>query len=250
VTSKIADEVRQAILSRLPDEPSDTKLAKSFGVSRKTIWRLRKTFRKDAINPPPLTDVPPVKIPATPVPEFPPPKELPLSELPLPRNALMPEEVSPSDPIYQKPKRSSRITLAPRARVSMGTYFAVERLRGENYKDVAYVVTEAADALKILFRKIQVLDTPAIGVTNFVRFRADIEDVFPIIKRLGRSYVVPDVEGFRVNINGGKKGRYPTAAMCSPARMGMGHTFSGTQLKRWIYQYKTHDELPPMKKAQ
>jgi hypothetical protein len=219
----IPEEVRREILSKLPGEPSDTVLSKEFGVSRKTIYRLRKLLpKREKIRPPPppkVEDVPPIGTP--PVPAIPESKEEPP-----PESAVKP-----------------KVTMSS---VQLGTYFAIQLLQGENYMDVAYAVTAAADSAGILFRKLQVLDLPTFGTTNFVRFRSDIEDIRAVIKSLGReSYIIQESSAFIARLPNGRKGKYSTSAMLAAPRMGLGQVFFGTRVKRWEHQFKK--EISPIK---
>jgi hypothetical protein len=226
MTSKLSDELCQKIISRLPLELSDTILAKEFGVHRKTIWRLRQTIgaKSDEIIPPPSKELDPIEIPpVSPVPE------IPEKSIPAPR----PEKSSESN------RGTSKETdiLSP---TELHTYFAVQILKRENYKDVVQTVLSAADANKILFRKIQVLDVNPVGATNFVKFRSDVADASGIVKSLeGRAFIIKIDGSFIVHFpNGRIGGKYPIFGMCSTPKMGFGHTFVGTRTKRWAEQFR------------
>lgn len=230
MTSKLSDKLRQKLISRLSVEPSDTILAKEFGVHRKTIWRLRQTIcaKNDEIIPPPPKELTPIEIlPISPVPD--------ISEksIPVPR----PEKPSESN------KEVSKETdiLSP----ELNTYFAVQILKRENYKDVVQTVLAAADANKILFRKIQVLDVYLVGATTFVKFRSDVADASTIVKSLkGRAFIIKGDGSFMVHSPDGQiRGKYPTFGMCSTSRMGFGQTFAGTKTKRWVMQFQ--DQVNP-----
>jgi len=220
---KLSNELRQGILSKIPEEPSDTKLSQEFGVSRKTIWRLRRSEPKNnEIIPPKPRKMASINIPQTPIPVFPPPPK-------------------------QSPIRS-------KANVKLGTYFGIQLLRGENYKDVAYLVTEAAERTGVLFRKLQVLDLPSIGATSFVRFRSDIEDIQAVIGYMlmegpWRAHIVQERDAYIAQLPG-RSGKYSTSSMCATPRMGLGQTFAGTRIKRWKFQFKEEQaKLSPMKAA-
>jgi hypothetical protein len=223
---KLSDELRQKIISRLSMESSDTVLAKEFGVHRKTIWRLRQIphVKSDEIIPPPSKELAPIEIPpVSPVPE------IPERSIPAPR----PEKPSK---LNQETSKETDI-LSP---TELHTYFAVQILKRENYKDVVQTVLSAADANKILFRKIQVLDVNPVGATNFVKFRSDVADASGIVKNLeGRAFIIKIDGSFIVHFpNGRIGGKYPIFGMCSTPKIGFGHTFAGTRVKRWRYQFQ------------
>jgi len=227
LTFKLSEELRQQIVSKLAIEPSDTLIAKEFGVHRKTVWRLRQTCRAktDEIIPPPKEETKPVKIPPSPlVPD--------ISERSIP--APRPEKTKISEQV-QEAKVSPSI-LSP----ELNTYFAVQMMRWEHYKEVVQVVLMAAAANKILFRKIQVLDVSTVGATSFVRFRSDVEDASAIVKSLEkRAFIIKENDAFMIHFPDDRVGgKYPTFSMCSTPKVGFGHTFVGTKVARWKNQFQ------------
>lgn len=233
MTSKLSEELRSRILSRIKEESSDTKLSKEFDVSRKTIWRLRKeqppqepAARLKEITPPPPPKETPVKVEIPPTPSVP---QVPVVD----HNAALPET---------RPVRRSRISdviqKVDPVKVHLVTYFAVQLLRGEHVKDVLKIVLEEADKKGVLFRKIQILDITPLGVTPFVRFRSDVEDAHLVVQDLvDRAIVTQSHEGFQAYFPSGRSGKFPTSSMCLGPKMGYGQTYAGTRIKRWKKQF-------------
>jgi hypothetical protein len=233
--NNLTDEVRRAVLSKIPEEPSDTKLAKAFGISRKTIWRLRKTLKRNEIIPPPLKKAKRTKLDSL--------LSIPKVVEKEPEIKVTPEVKEPISEIkvalqYEKPKPEPILKSNV---VQLITHFAIQLLRRENFKDVAYEVISAAASAKILFRKLQVLDDQlSIGATTFVRFRADIQDIHPLIEHLKeRAYICVENDAFVVQFPDGRKGKYPSSIMCATPHMGPNHFFAGTRIARWKYQFES-----------
>jgi len=242
VIAPLSDERRTELLARLATEPSDTKLSLEFGISRKALWRMRQNLKKDAapvvpvpVMTPPAPEaskpLPPVVIPPAPVPKVVVPKVLkaPPQAVTTPTLVQPPPAPFPEDP---RPK----VDVEP---VHLSTYFAVQLLRGESHKQVANVILTEAEAKGILFRKLQVLDIVSVGTTSFVRFRGDLPDAFAVLKALrDRALIVPDSVGaYTVTFPNGRSGKFPGSSMCSSPKMGFGHTYAGTRIKKWKQQF-------------
>lgn len=123
-------------------------------------------------------------------------------------------------------------------------YFAIESLRGENFKHVTQIVLEAADKRGILFRRLQVLDIISVGAKAFVRFRADMANLQPVVNELKDRGVIHEFGGgYVVQLVDGRKAKFSMATMCSVPKAGFGQLFVGTRIKRWAKQF---DELKSM----
>ena len=242
--SKLPENKRQRIFARLESEPSDTILAREFGVHRKTIWRLRKeadskraeslsTTRKNKTIPPPPTSNPPkVKIP---------PMATPNIHTKLEPSKAPPKSASQATTV---PTGERHVDVSPKVntvKVQLGTYFAVQRLGRDNYKNVSEAVLEAAYLHKILFRKLQILELMSVGATSFFRFRSDVEDVSLIIEELlkERAVISQGLDGgYKARFPNGKTGKVSTALMCLEPKGGYGQTYAGTRIRRWRDQFK------------
>jgi hypothetical protein len=222
-----ADQHAQ-LLSRLATE-SDTQLSKAFGISRKSIWRVRQSL----LNPKPkkmqneIAPPAPVEpIPVRAIPQVDPVPEVAAREPQVP--------VSASKPVFEAPKVEVES-------VDYSTHFAVQLNRGENYKNVVAQVLNEANKLGILFRKIQVLDVTSIGTSNFVRLRSDLPNAHTIVARFlqeGRA-VVSQVGGqYLLRFPNGRNGKVPSTTMCAANRPGFGQTYVGTKIKRWKAQFE------------
>lgn len=123
--------------------------------------------------------------------------------------------------------------------VVLGSYFSIQILRGESYRDVANAVLTASDSLGVLFRKLQVMDIMAVGTTAFVRFRSDITELDKVLQALPtRGRVAADATGaYVVTFQDGRRGKYPTSTMNSSAKLGFGQTFAGPRIKNWRRQF-------------
>jgi len=195
---KLSDILRQKITLELVSEVSDTVLAKKYGVSRKTVWRLRQQKPADAKPKPEVITKPKPEVIAKPI----------LGS-------------------YTSVKNTETLV-----------FFAVQLLRRENYKDVTQAVLVAAKNANILFQHIQVLDIPVIGSTAFVRFRADIKDVVAVMKRLkDRAFIIANSTAFTLYFPDGRTGKPPASLMCAVPKLGFGQIYAGTQIKRWEYQF-------------
>jgi hypothetical protein len=117
-------------------------------------------------------------------------------------------------------------------------YFAIESLRGENFKHVTQIVLEAADKRGILFRRLQVLDIISVGAKAFVRFRADMANLQPVVNELKDRGVIHEFGGgYVVHLVDGRKAKFSMAIMCSVPKAGFGQLFVGTRIKRWKQQF-------------
>lgn len=221
--SRLPEELRVQILDRLKSEPSDTKLASEFEVSRKTIWRLRQEPVKDK----------------KPTPNSPKSKKMTTHQVSQ-SVATIPVKSPPQAVLEPVPEPVRAMDILPKvdvAPVVLGTYFAIQPLRGENYKQLSAMIMEAADKKGILFRKLQVLDTITVGAFSFIRFRSDTIDIWEIVKGWDRGVILPSLDGFQVILKGGKTGKFPAATMCTGPKIGFGQIYAGTRIKRWKQQF-------------
>jgi hypothetical protein len=232
VNSRLTDELRHKITARLKDEPSDTKLSNEFGVSRKTIWRLRRATEPrpasvEIVPPAPEKEIK-VEIPATP--------KAPSIK---PKAAAKPKAAKkvPAKKAMLR-HQSSVMPKVDTVKVHLSTYFAVQLLRGENVRDVLKIVMDLADKKKNLFRKIQILDITPIGGVSVVRFRSDMEDAHSVVKDLkDRVLVTSGIGGYQALFPTGRVGKFPASIMCVGPKMGYGQTYAGTRIKRWKQQF-------------
>lgn len=243
MNAPLTEEKRQALLAKLSEEPSDTKLATEFGVSRKTVWRLRQTpveapiveSKRHATFPPAPPEPLVVSIPT------PPPPKLEVEPEPEPVPEPTPE------PVPERPKPAAKIKrtedVLPKVDVEpvvLGTYLAIQMLRGENYKFVVERVLAEADILNILFRKIQVLEIITVGTGTFVRLRMDLPSPHLLLAAMlksGRATIdMANGTGF-ISFPGGRHGKYPTSSLCAMPKIGFGQIYAGTRIKRWKAQF-------------
>jgi hypothetical protein len=225
-TAPLSAERRQDLLSKLATEPSDTKLATEFGISRKTVWRMRQKpgaeAMPNAITPPaPAKATPPVVIPAAPVPK-----------VAIPRVMKVPVAAPPLASVHDvMPKVDVEL-------VRLNTYFAVQLLKGEAFKQVCQMVLTAADAQGVLFRKLQVLDITVVGNAAFVRFRSDMQDCRKVLNSLeDRANIMESGGSYSVWFPNGRTGKFPVSTMCCAPKIGFGQTYAGTRIKRWKQQF-------------
>jgi hypothetical protein len=260
VIAPLSDERRTELLARLLIEPSDTKLALEFGISRKTLWRMRQAQKNPAspvptavMTPPapgaavklPPVVIPPIKVPKVAVPKV--PKSPVTPKTPTPEAVVTSEIVTPEvvpEVVKAVPTLVPPFPEDPRPKVDvepvyLNTFFAIQLLRGESHKQVANVVLTEAEAKGVLFRKLQVLDIVSVGTTAFVRFRGDLPNAFAVVKTLqDRAIIVINADGtYTVTFPNGKSGKFPGSAMCSSPKVGFGHTYAGTRIKRWKQQF-------------
>jgi hypothetical protein len=224
MSSKIPDELYHKIVARLT-EPSDTKLAKEFNVSRKTIWRFRQVLKE-------------IKETATNVQHF-----YAGSITPKPVSIVKTKQPSPQirEEVKVVPLLEPNESKTEVFSVKLGTYFAVQVLPREKDKEIVWELLLAAETEKIFFRKIQVLDRIAVGATSLVLFRSDVQRVQDIVKHLkNRAYIVQVDGSFTVHFPNGRTGKCPVAIMCSIPKTGFGQTFVGTKIVRWKHQFENN----------
>lgn len=224
-------EVQQSLLiTRLLQEPSDTKLAQEFGIHRKSIWRLRQKHavqhsstidrrrERETTLPPAGVPVPDVSLPPT----------SPLPIIPTDQNPKVPNsDIKPSAPKVVVESESTTLS-----------YFAVQIFGFENFKAVVKVVLEAASKQGLLFRKLQVLDVTSIGAFKFIRFRADLQDINSLANGLiDRGVIFQNGGTYFVHFVDGRNGKVPASTMCAVSKVGFGQTFVGTRIKRWKAQF-------------
>lgn len=231
----LTEDRRKELLARLATEPSDTKLSNEFGISRKTIWRMRQSLKDPTAPAPPSESqvMRKVVVPDEPKAEAPMPPSEPVVAPPAASSVPPPAVVA--SPVIPKEDVRPKVDTTP---VHLSTYFAVQLLRGESYKDVANAVLTAADAKGVLFYKLQVLDITVVGATAFVRFRADMPDAFAVVRNMTTRGIIVMLGGtYIVQFPGGKQGKYPTSTMCSAPKVGFGQVYAGTKIKRWKHQF-------------
>lgn len=230
----LTDKLRQRILAKLSAETSDTRLSEEFEVSRKTIWRLRQ--QQGAMPTKQRTVLKPLPPPPT--------KRLTGSSLlkKLEKANGKATPVAAVTTVAAPSLKARPVDVDPRPKVDvvptvMGSYFGVQILLRESYKDVANLIISTAQSKGSLFRKLQVLDLQTIGTMPFIRFRSDIEDPYAVLKHLPRGIIVPIHGTYTVFFTGGRTGKFPTSTMCSPAKTGYGHIYAGTRIKLWRQQF-------------
>lgn len=226
---KLSEEQRSLLITRLSQEPSDTKLADEFGIHRKSIWRLRQKNvdpqgSKSAKRKERETTLPPAGVPVQDV-SLPPTSPLPV--IPMDQNPKVPN--SDIKPTAHKAVEPESTTLS---------YFAVQIFGYENFKAVVKAVLEAAHKQGLLFRQLQVLDETSIGALKFIRFRADLQDVNSLVNGLANRGVVYGMGGiYFAHFVDGRNGKVPASTMCSVSKVGFGQSYVGTKIKRWRAQF-------------
>lgn len=199
------------------------------------------------VKPKPERKVPTMPIPQTqPVESILPPPPAVLEPVVIPPQTLISAAPAAPEPVLTK-SVMPKVDVEP---VVFGSYFSIQILRCESYRDVAAAVLTAADQQGVLFRKLQVLDIMAVGTTAFVRFRSDMlsiptvsgtpSDLDKVLKALtNRSQVAvdPATGGYVVRFQDGRRGKYPTSTMNASAKLGFGQTFAGTRIKLWASQF-------------
>jgi hypothetical protein len=232
----LSEKQRQKIISKLSSQMSDNEIAEKCGVSRTTVWRIRqdetakqakrkriearmKAKEKQAAETAPKTS--PAAIPPV------------LVEVVSPAVAAK-VEVQPENNVEHLPVMP-KVDVEP---VNLANYFAVQILRGESVKDVAYAVIKAAEAEGFLFRKLQVLDCISVGTASFARFRSDLGDLASILNASNRGYIAFDDGCYRVSLPGHRPGlKYPTTVLCSVGKSGFGQIYAGPKVARWAQQF-------------
>jgi hypothetical protein len=221
----LTEDRRKELIAKLPTA-SDTKLAEEFGVSRKTIWRLRQGQKQKSQSQTRMAAVQIPEVAPTPVPEPEPERFEP------PTLTVVPKlDTAEPKPEVERPKKVE-------APVHLNTYFAVQLLRGESPKLAAGAVLTCAHSKGVLFRKLQVLDITLVGARPFVRFRSDMPTAYDVIRTMTGRAIIAEVGGaYMVQFEDGRSGKYPASSMCSPPKVGFGQVYAGTKIKRWKEQF-------------
>lgn len=245
----LTDKQRQKIISKLSSEMSDSEIADKCSVSRSTVWRIRQdeaareTKRKRSLARMKAKEKraqaeKPAKSPPRPVKATLGKERIERTPLTVESQGTTPAEVRLGAPTV--PETQPEVPVMPKVDVEpviMANYFAVQILRGESVKDVAYAVMKAAEGARVLFRKLQILDCISVGTTAFARFRSDLGDIALILKDSGRGYIAFADGCYRVTFTDGRQVKYPTTVICSVQKAGFGNVFAGTKLIRWAQQF-------------
>jgi len=122
------------------------------------------------------------------------------------------------------------------------TFFAIQLRLNETPHSLAAEVLRTAAEAGILFCRLDTLDIIDVGGTDFVRFRADLINPFPILNRLlrvGRRVVGPGLGSYwlwRPSI--GQGGRVPGTPMHLVPIPGHFRQYSGTRTAAWASQFE------------
>ena len=124
----------------------------------------------------------------------------------------------------------------------LNTYFAVQMMQHEATIDVVASVMRAAKTLKVMFRRLEILDKMTIGTSTYVRMRADVISSRPILDQLfsdGRAVVglVPG-NGYVVRVSDGRTGKVTNLLMHATSKPGYSRVFRGPKMKFWERQFE------------
>ena len=121
------------------------------------------------------------------------------------------------------------------------TFFAIQLRLGETPHQLAAEVLRTASEARILFRRLDTLDIIDVGGTDFVRFRSDLINPFPILDRLlrdGRRIVGPGLGTYllwKPKVPDG--GRVPLTPMHLVPIPGHFREYRGTRMPTWAAQF-------------
>jgi hypothetical protein len=122
------------------------------------------------------------------------------------------------------------------------SFFAVQLRRHETPHQLAAEVLRTASEARVLFRRLDTLDIIDVGGRDYVRFRADLINPFPILNRLlraGRRVVGPGLGSYLLwqpSINRG--GRVPGTPMHLTPIPGHFREYRGTRTESWAAQFE------------
>jgi hypothetical protein len=125
----------------------------------------------------------------------------------------------------------------------LNTYFAIQLKRESEPAEIAVeIFCKHAKELKILFRRIEVLDTIGIGTSTYVRLRSDLTNPFAVLDKIyinGRGVVSSEPGGkYRARIPGGRVGEISHLVMHASPKPGQSRTFRGPKFKYWTRQFE------------
>lgn len=124
--------------------------------------------------------------------------------------------------------------------IETNTYFAVQLLQNETTHRVAELILRAARDIKVLFRRLEILDTITIGTNRYARVRTDLASPNAVLDRLllQRSVVAP-VSGssYLVRFPDGRTGKLTSFVMHVAPRPGQSRIYRGPKIKRWEEQF-------------
>ncbi len=118
--------------------------------------------------------------------------------------------------------------------------FAVEVFREEDTHAVAKVILEAAQAARIFFRELKVVDTIDLVSITFVRVRTDLPDPGKLVEKLftsGRGVIHLAGGQYVIRLRDGRQGKTSTYVMHGVARPGKSTTYRATKIQRWQEQF-------------
>jgi len=122
------------------------------------------------------------------------------------------------------------------------SFFAVQLRKDETPHRLAEEVLKAASEARILFGRLDSLDIIDVGGRDFVRFRADLINPFPILNRLlqsGRRVVGPGLGSYLLwQPSTDHGGRVSGASMHFVPIPGHFREYIGTRTETWASQFE------------
>lgn len=120
------------------------------------------------------------------------------------------------------------------------TFFAIQLRPGENLHLIAALVLQTAADAKILFGRLDTLDTFRLGGFDFVRFRSDVINPFPVLDRLltqGRASIAAAPGMYLLRTPSGKHGQVPLTLMHMIPNPWVFRRYEGTRSGAWASQF-------------
>jgi hypothetical protein len=126
--------------------------------------------------------------------------------------------------------------------IALNTYFGVELLPMEQPSNVARVVCAAANEVKTLFRRLEILDVIYVGGRRFVRLRSDIINPYPMLDLLfvrGRGTIAATTKnGYVAKFLNGRSGPVTNLTMHSTPKLGQRVSYKGPKFQAWSDQFR------------
>ncbi len=123
--------------------------------------------------------------------------------------------------------------------ISLNNYFAVQLFPGEIDPTAVEAIFRASTKQRKFFRRLEVLDSFAMGSNTFLRCRADQEVLGVLLEVLlaGRGVIVRRQNAYIAKFTDGRTGTVDSMRMHAAFLDGHRRLYKGTKIKGWETQF-------------
>lgn len=122
----------------------------------------------------------------------------------------------------------------------LNTWFAVQLLPHETTDDLIKGMLRVARDARILFRRVEFVDSFTLGVATYARMRADLKDAGPLMDKLhmvGYSVIHSVAGEYIARFKGGRIGKISHMVMHAAPKLGQSRMYRATKIKSWEKQF-------------